>query len=223
MPTAPDYSKQPWWPRRIPLNQILGRIGTAEARQRYEELKAASSASNLIQRVSASGELSSGIEPISALRAAEDEQKSLVLTALHQGALLAYGYQLPRRIDDPPVAIPISLWRHAVRWHKNEIEGVGIKLVEVCLIPLKTIQALNNEAPTPQAHGRPTRETEIMQAHDFLITSGAIKASDTIKTKGPVIRAHLKSQNPSPDSRTDGLSDETIRRILKNHPQNTEV
>lgn len=172
------------------------------------------------------GDITTGLaaasDRLTTFRQVEDEQKRLVLAAVKQGALLAYGYQAPRRLEDQPVAVPLALWRQVVRWNTNEIEGEGLKIIGVRLISLRTVQSLCNDSPPAQDRGRPTREPEILAAYDTLIRSGIVKPDDTVKTKAAAIRAHVKSQHAGPDSRTDGLSDEAIRRALKSHPQSTK-
>jgi hypothetical protein len=226
MPADLDYSAQPWWPKCISLSQVLGRLGPPDVRQRYADLREETSTLAVLRSVLEHGEVIDGLGAasarLSAFREVQDGQKRLVLEAIRQGTLLAYGYEHPRRIADRPVAVPLTLWRHRVHWDKGEIEGEGIKVIGVRVVTLKTVQALNHDTPQPKDRGRPTREAQILAAHDLLLETGIIKQNDTFKAKAATIRAHVLSQEGKPSSRTDGLSDETIRRVLTNRPQNTK-
>lgn len=132
--------------------------------------------------------------------------------------LISYGFVFPRKADDCPIEIPPDLWQCAIDWKKSEIEGHGLKLSGVRLLPASWVPKIlvetakaNIESIRP---GRPSLRPEIEAAYAALRAADRIDLSRSLSSHFPAIVAFVKAHAGITDDKPRGLSDKLLYKVL---------
>ena len=172
-----------------------------------------------------------------------DGLKKQCLTWIRQGHLVAVGFNKRRKAEDIPVPLPNDLVQHGTFvWDSNRAFGGHLEMVNIRVGHINLLKRLYEAATedaregtktevATEAHekievdrkstGRKSRRDQIIEAYEVLSADGTISETDTFPTKHQAIYKWVKARYPDPPSRQDGLSQETVRRVLNEHAQNT--
>jgi len=156
------------------------------------------------------------------------DAKDDIYGRIFSGDLVGYGYATPRKPDDLPARIPDDVWDGKVNWSASSVTGAGLKFVSVRLVDEKKAEALKladvrkriDEGATafPIAAakaGRKSRRGEILAAYKTLEAEGAVTKDTPKAILGHEIRTFILKHVSAEDRSETGLSDETIRRIIR--------
>lgn len=151
-----------------------------------------------------------------------------VLEQIQRKELIGFGYALPRKTVDTPIQIPSDIWSKRVDWSNSTVSGSGLSFVSVRLVEnsKKLSVRLVEEADIlttstfsspflPAKAGRKSRKEEIMVAYSALEARGVITKDTPTAILGHEIRNYIFEDVPTSERRKTGLSDETIRRVLR--------
>lgn len=146
--------------------------------------------------------------------------QSIVRHWLLRGALVAYGYEKPRRIADLPQVIPTDVWKGTIDWTASGVRGAGIDALEVRVLHPTWIDALRQRTVAqfaatslakPNSKGRPSLKQEIIECYRELERGGHIDLNAPMKRCYPAIRRALAAKFENRSGQIEELSDETIR------------
>jgi hypothetical protein len=151
-----------------------------------------------------------------------------VLDQIQQNMLVGFGYALPRKIDDTPLQIPSDIWTGSVNWRSNSVSGNGLSFVSVRLVentklisasPVNASETVKTDLPSvplaPAKAGRKSRKEEILAAFEVLLAGGVLTKDTPKSILGHEVREFVLKGVSKVDRRESGLSDETIRRIIR--------
>jgi hypothetical protein len=149
-----------------------------------------------------------------------DHLAAAVQNWLRRGALIALGFQKPRKLSDVPQIVPADVWGGIVNWSASTVCGAGIEAIEVRILHPNWIDALNQRklaqfaakseiGPAPK--GRPSFKREIVECFCEMKRCGYIDFNAPMKCCFPAIRAALAERFDDRRGQIEGLSDETIR------------
>jgi hypothetical protein len=172
-----------------------------------------------------------GLNAIGSLAAKADPRRVLkddVLSQIHRHKLIAFGYSLPRDSEDTPKRLPDDVWTGDVDWSNSAVSGAGLSFVSVRLVECGKVEhheasgrAAAKSTPVskqpigPKKSGRKSRKGEILAAYHAL-QRDAIVSQDTPKAiLGHKVREFIFKGVSRSERRETGLSDETIRRIVR--------
>lgn len=137
---------------------------------------------------------------------------------IRTGRLKAFGYQVPRSIDDVPREVPKDLWWCKVSWGKSEIEGNGLKMSGVLVVrvdpalPSPKLEAPNKIVPKKQ--GRPSNRELIKPVIEELVQQGKIDFSISMAAHYEILKEALVSRYPANFPQGRGLGKEVLRQEL---------
>ena len=162
---------------------------------------------------------------------------------LQQGHLIAVGFNKQRKAEDTPVPLPNDLVQSgSFVWDSNRAFGGHLEMVNIRVGHINLLKRLSEvarndacEATTGdifkkaddeiavdrRSPGRKSRRDQIIEAYEVLLADNVITEAATLPAKHQAIYEWVKARYPDPPSRQDGLSQETIRRVLTEHTQNT--
>ncbi|EKE67283.1 hypothetical protein P24_18676 [Oceanibaculum indicum P24] len=153
--------------------------------------------------------------PTDEFSALQNKLKSACLDYIRRGHLRAFGYSAPRRPDDTPVEVPSDLWAHPIYWDKDTLSGDGLEIVAVRLIPTQWLlqtQGISPQSPA-RRQGRPSRDSDILNAWNELVEEGKIDFSGTRANACKLVRERILKLFP--DQGEAGLGDKALYRKLK--------
>lgn len=159
--------------------------------------------------------LSDILGPTGEFRALQKKLKSACIDYVQRGHLRAFGYSAPRRPDDTPVEVPSDLWAHPIYWDKDKLSGNGLEIVAVRLIPTQWLlqaQGISPQSPS-RRQGRPSRDSDILNAWNELVEEGKIDFSGTRANACRLVRERVLKLFP--DQGDAGLGDKALYRKLK--------
>lgn len=129
-----------------------------------------------------------------------------------KGYLIATGFALPRKPQDYPEIIPVSLFdprQRYVDWAKSEVKGNGLHFVESRLTVKKKQPVLEIKRP-----GRPSSSKAIEAAFYKLVSEGSIQTSESLLSHFPLIRFKVQEMYPEFRNSDKGLSDKALYNAL---------
>ena len=209
------------WSRGFPLSSAYHQIATKEQKAKYEELSKATSVPSISSRFQAYAEEAKenppeefwkGIGsasvwgPTSELSSLVDQLKAQIRAGIRAGKLRVFGFAKPRQPTDKPIEVPTDLWSGFLSWDKAYIDGNGLRIEALRVIPARWLQ---EESKRP---GRPTRVPEITRAYSELKQSQKIDFTQPIKTIALQVRAHILSRPGEQDE--SGLGELAIQRAI---------
>lgn len=167
-----------------------------------------------------------------------DRLKAICLRRLLRGELLGFGFGVPRAADATPVPVPADCWGGFVNWQDHRVCSGSLRMEAVRIVPAHWIEEAaladrikpdetgtemndRQKVPEPVRPGRKTRKAEILAAYAHLTETGTLRPGTPNKTLGHLIREQIFQNTKAGQPNDEGLSDETIRRILHAHTQNT--
>lgn len=218
----------PWWfwSKAAPLSQAYVRFAPIDKAGRYHELSETHSWPAIVGRVGQ--RMSEGAEGWGALRDStlqggeldglRDELRSACFRYVHTGALKAYGFAIPRAPDDPPQPVPPDLWDGTVNWERSTLQGNGLKMEGVRLIPPHwedQLVARQATATNRRGPGRRSREDHIREAFDALCKSGQIDFNRPMNRTFEPIRCWVLAKLPNDPDEAKGLNDKTIAKTIR--------
>ena len=106
---------------------------------------------------------------------AEKRLKQLLLDALTNLELRAFGYETPARPSDKPQQIPSHLFENIedINWGRSSLKALGIVFEKIRVSEAETTELATAKVKSlSDRPGRPTKETEILQVIEHLIKSG---------------------------------------------------
>ena len=135
---------------------------------------------------------------------------------IQQGRILAFGFQVPRSVEDHPWPIPKELWGHSVKWDSGRVSGQGLDFIEVRLMPAQWEPKILGELGAPdtanrRGQGRPTVKPFIDEAYEALRAAGHIEPAPSMAAVGDLIRSWLAEAYPDRAGQFKNLAGETIR------------
>lgn len=145
----------------------------------------------------------------------ETSLRSDVIGWCETGALRAFGYETPRKLEHAPLELPRSVWKGRVKWAKSRIEVGGMEFVEVRLLTASMIAQVeakyrSQNKPT----GRPSIEKHLKACIDEMVQQGSIDSSRSMRSQYELIRVRYKSYANAHKLKKDFVGDEAIRKVL---------
>lgn len=210
-----------FWSRGFPLSSSFHRLATKEQRAKYEELSEATSFASMIARFQThvvepkenppedfwNGSQPANIwGPTSERANLEDRLKAQVLVGIRAGKLRVFGFAKPRQPSDKPIEVPTDLWNGFLSWDKEYIEGNGLRIDALRVIPTHWLQEKSKR------QGRPTRVAEVMRAYAELKQTQKIDFTLPIKTIALQVRAHILSRPGEKDE--TGIGELAVQRAI---------
>lgn len=143
-----------------------------------------------------------------------------ITDGLHEGALVAFGYELPRTHDSPALQIRQESFFGKIDLGKDRIARHGLSYAFVRVLSQFELESVRHEwnaasgAPRAAApQGRPRKTDKISQAYCSLDQRGQIDAR-SIGSNYAMVRHELKQLFPNEDFNDENPSNETIRRVI---------
>lgn len=219
-----------YWEKAIPLAQAYVTFAHREDADRYRELLSETSITAIQERTEqriAEGE--PGLEavfhsmgPMSSLGKLRRKLEDQCLNWIKTGKLTAYGFVVPRKLNDAPIEVPHDLWDGLVKWDSSAVERHGLRIEGIRLIQpskIDRIRADLSAQPEGRGRGRRTRKPHILEAFETLHGLGEIDYQKPMARLYPVIRNWVMVAYPDDPDGENGLDDGTISRHI-NKPFN---
>ncbi|MBF0169332.1 MAG: hypothetical protein HQL45_17130 [Alphaproteobacteria bacterium] len=153
------------------------------------------------------------------VRNIEADLYSAFFQGIRTGRLKAYGYQVPRSVNDNPKEVPKDLWGCEVLWDKSEIEGNGLKMSGVRVVrvdPSLSLPMLEmHEKPVLKKLGRPSKVPLIEEAFNELAREGTVSDQPRLAPLISVVRAKVHALHPELKGDMKGLGEEAIRKTIR--------
>lgn len=172
-----------------------------------------------------------GLNAIANFAAKSEPQRVLkddVLSQIRRRQLIAFGFSLPRDTEDTPKRLPDDVWAGDVDWNNSAVSGAGLSFVSVRLVECSKVEhqdvsekAGHNSTPVsqqpigPMKSGRKSRKDEILAAYNALKRDGIVSQDTPKAILGHKVREFIFKDVSRTERRETGLSDETIRRIVR--------
>ncbi|MBF0446380.1 MAG: hypothetical protein HQL68_12400, partial [Magnetococcales bacterium] len=126
----------------------------------------------------------------------------------------------PRKLEDDPVLIPADIWSGFVDWKSSSVEGNGLKIVAVRVVPFHWLeQAVTERSQDIKSNknaGRPnSRSILIIKAYDALVAESAIDYSLKFTVLTDQIRLWVANNSPEHPDLYKELKYNTIYKVLK--------
>ena len=141
------------WRNGVPIAQAWVTYAAPELKERWAELQQRSAA-DAFEKCAATASASEGdaiakiqmlLEgPQKILRARTELRETLqknILKYIAGGHLHGFGYELPRKLSDAPVAIPKTAWAGQCDWTEGKLSHKGLEFVDIRL----TTNRIRNE------------------------------------------------------------------------------
>ncbi len=226
----------PAWQRGIPLYEADWKLARKELKAEYNTL--ATAAKKTSDALLASTQLSPKeqvallaemAKALSAPTFVRNKMMDDLLAWLKAGALLAYGFALPRTVSDDPVRVPEELFQKRFLNRKQAgLSGHGLEFAAVRVIHPKWPEAIAAEAAKLQpassgqkSPGRTSARDHITDAVRMLLSQGKIDPKAPHKTNIALVREFVLEQRQPELIDGKGLGDETIRRVLVSELRHT--
>lgn len=208
------------WERACPLSSAYHRLATKEQRAKYEELSEATSFTSMATRFQAHAEETKENPPdefwknihkanvwgpTSERSALTDQLRAQLRTWIRAGEFRVFGFAKPRQPTDKPIEVPTDLWSGFLSWDKSYIEGNGLRIDGLRVMPARWLQKKH----TPR-QGRPSRQGEIQRAYADLKRRQAIDFNGSLNAASHQVQAHIVSQNPN---NPDGIKNIGVKAI----------
>jgi len=208
------------WNKGVLLSDAHRYIGPPEKVKTYRQYAAQASKESILNRIQ--DNIDSGVTGWDILKDVtgpktpkadlEREIRGHIVTMARQKKLLAYGYALPRRPDDNPIAIPLDLWETFVHWDKNRLEANGLRIESVRLtLPSWIEEDLASEEILRSA-GRPSRSPQIIAAFRALSDGGQLDFDKPASHSYPAVRKWVQAHYPDDVDPKRGLSDKALEK-----------
>ena len=216
------------WKRGLTLSKARWQFAPKELREEYDRevaesrrrprMATSAGSTSLVEQLaitsSALSRMSAGWEV--ALDALEAGTKKLV-PLLAKGHLFAYGYKIPRDVDDTPRRLPADLFDgSSINWKRSTVKGNGLEFAAVRIVDPKwvgEIKSINGDAGDKPRPGRPSMQTAIQEAVEALMNEDALRFDQPMKSHYSLIRERVMKHHPEL-THPRGLGDETIRKVL---------
>lgn len=148
----------------------------------------------------------------------QSKLRANILRYIEQGHLHGFGYELPRKLENEPVAIPKEAWAGKCNWDKGSLSYRGLEFVDVRL----TTNRIRNEilargsvdTTPPNAVGRPSVKAEILAAIHALHEAGEIDPTKSQKSHFPKALRWLELNRPDMYPAPKTISYETFRKYF---------
>ncbi|WP_217359979.1 hypothetical protein [Ruegeria arenilitoris] len=218
------------WRNGVPMAQAWVTYAKPDLKERWAELQQRS-ASDAFEKGAAIASASEGDAVAKIQMALEGPQKILgartelrkilqtnILKYIAGGHLHGFGYELPRKLSDAPVAIPKAAWAGRCDWTRGELSYRGLEFVDIRL----TTNRIRNEVlerghvdtrPT-RPQGRPSVAPEIKKAFFALHEAGKIDPKASLKSHYSDIRRWLELNCPNLPVPPAHINSETIRKNI---------
>lgn len=211
------------WKDGLPLFQALFKFGDDKTSVRLHEALTNPTNPGIIEALTKAAQAGAGWEAFGTpqVRDAQDFayetaklRKTLeqsVLDQLFSGALLGYGYAVPRHPTDTPALIPKDVWRGRIKWEDSSVKGNGLEFLVVRALPRKSPKLEKIEVRKP---GRPTRKPQIIEAFRALEAEGKIKRENSLTSHYPLVRNKVAALFPDEQDTKRGLGDKALYQHL---------
>ena len=127
------------------------------------------------------------------------------------GKYLVLGYELPRKVSDPPVFVPDDVWRQwsSIDWRKSRVNGNGLKFEAVRLLPQSWLVNEASKEDASQSSAKPvaakrtrrgpqSREVEVVSAYRVIFERGEIEKGESYKSVWNKVRAKIERDTDDP-------------------------
>ncbi len=164
----------------------------------------------------------------------ENELKTHMIKAIKQGVFIVLGYEYPRQMSDAPKPVPLDVWDQYDPWHgdnfklgTSKITDVRVTLKSSVASYFKPQQDIPQESPIPpvpatssspieaKQAGRKSRKGEILSAFEILSSENRLTKDTPTQVLAHEIREYILNQTSLENRSITGLSDETIRRVIR--------
>ncbi|MEO3430536.1 hypothetical protein AAFN88_16880 [Pelagibius sp. CAU 1746] len=147
--------------------------------------------------------------------------KENLLQYLASGAVVGFGFEAPRRLQDSAIAIPNGAWSGFVGWSQSQLEHQGIRFLEVRVMPAHWEEQLKRRwhdqfAPAPAVKTRGPEGTarQIAEAYTALKEAGQIDFEASMQALYPRVRHWLMAHYPQAGFSDSKPHDETLRKTI---------
>jgi len=161
------------------------------------------------------------VEILSQRTQLEKELEAEILHHVKSGALLGFGFEMPRRVSSTELEIPPAAWRGKLDWTKGIITHESLTFVEVRLIAATKHQSLLGaaldqvvSATKPVQMGRPGMAADIAEAFFALRKGGKYDLNISLRMQCDMIRDWLIHRKPDSGYNPDRPGYDAIRRHL---------
>jgi hypothetical protein len=216
------------WENGIPLPDAPTYFASRKLRQRYDspQAQAKSLGSTLLSAQTSERsndeklrtgfqQISNALDNFGARLNALSEMRGLILWSLTNGKLSAYGFTIPRKIDDLPQKIPNDLFqKEFFNWGKSSIKGAGLEFTSVRIVDPRWIKSDPSELENRRPPGRPTSKIAISAAIKSLIGEKRLPNTNSRKSNIELVRARVHELFPDQFPGDKGLKRETIGKYL---------
>lgn len=216
-----------FWTHGYALSNAPLTFAAPEKRQAYEAAKSVSA----IEALEAGAEQFQaserpGAEALTALFAEpqrilversrlETSLRSNVISWCESGAIRAFGYESPRKLEHAPIELPRSVWKGRVHWGQSTLEVAGMEFVEVRLLSASMIEQVEAKyRSTNRPTGRPSIEEHLKTCIEEMIQQGSIDSSRSMRSQYDIIKAQYKSYANAHKLKKDSVGNEAIRKVL---------
>ncbi|MEQ8268304.1 MAG: hypothetical protein RH982_14005 [Parvibaculum sp.] len=213
-----------FWSRGFPLTTAYYRLAPKEQKERYLELSKATSFVAIVPRLEAYTEEVKGRSPDEFWRGIGQSEilgptgersnlanqlKSQLRTWIDSGKLRVFGFATPRQPTDTPVEVPADLWNSYLSWDRDYIEGNGLRIEALRVIPTHWLQDKVKRA------GRPSRADEIQRAYlDLKKHNNVNFGRDSLKAISAQVQKHIVHLNPSHPDGLKGIGEKAIQLAI---------
>ncbi len=148
----------------------------------------------------------------------ERKLKEDVLRNVTKGALIAFGFSVPRHADDIPQRVPNDLWDRYLYSSGNNLKSSSLKM-EAIRIVRKEVLVDQLSSPTVEQEemrsaGRPSRKGQIVAIFHGLADAGEIDFSKPKTHCYTLIRNRVLAQYPVQKDEEKGLGDKAIQKHI---------
>ncbi|MFC3053223.1 hypothetical protein [Kordiimonas pumila] len=165
----------------------------------------------------------------------DTDLKDQMLQDIKNGVFIVLGYQYPRGMSDAPKPVPLDVWDQSDPWSGNSFQLGSTKIIDVHITLKRSVASYFEALPEPEPEetiqnisqvalrvpfaqmkaGRKSRKEEILTAYETLKAQGVLTRDTPKAILGHEVREFILKGVPKPERRETGLSDETIRRIIR--------
>ncbi len=150
------------------------------------------------------------------------EMRERLISGIHDGEFVAYGYVIPRNPADIMAKVPADLFDlKYIKWNKSSIKGAGLEFASVLVfesglaheIDAKLAQKSHAQKAGTK-RGPPSSKFAIEEAIKSLIDDGTLPNHNQQKDNIEIVRVRVHELHPGEFPKSRGLSKESIREPL---------
>ncbi|SPF75220.1 hypothetical protein ALP8811_00206 [Aliiroseovarius pelagivivens] len=215
------------WKRSIALANAPYRFAHPNIRASYDAAcsesatEAMKHAADSIQESGKSGieamtELFAGPSRILGLRSEiSSRMKSNLVKGCESGALRAFAFETPRKLEHTPVELPPSVWSGHIDWARSQIKTGGLCFVEVRLISPKIAAEIEAKyLPQEAKSGRPAIEHHLRACVQEMANADLIDPTQSMRSHYDAVRVRYAAYANTHKLTKTNVGDEAIRKVF---------